>query len=115
MKYYELLYVLQPTMSEEDLNKFINEVGERIKAEGGEIFKNELWQKRNLAYPIKKFRQGYYVLVHYKAEPTVPKKIEDYLRIKEVVLRWINVNMLKKDMKQYQQAEAKKEDNGKSE
>jgi len=111
MRYYELLYVVQPHMSEEQLKEFMNVVAERIKTEGGEILKNELWQKRNLAYPIKKFKQGYYILVHYRAPATTPRKIEEFLRIKEDVLRFININMMKKDRKQYE-AKEKKEENG---
>ncbi|WP_025209194.1 30S ribosomal protein S6 [Hippea sp. KM1] len=111
MRYYELLYIVRPTMGEDELKAFINGVKERIEAEGGEILKNEVWQKRNLAYPIKKFKQGYYILVHYRSEAEVPKKIEEYLRIKEDVLRFLTTYMLKKDIKAYQ----KKEDDGKSE
>ena len=110
MNYYELLYVVQPHMSEEQLNEFIKAVAERIKNEGGEILKNELWQKRNLAYPIKKFKQGYYILVHYRAPSYTPKSIEEYLRIKEDILRFINVTMLKRDRKKYE-----KEEDGKPE
>jgi len=113
MRYYELLYVVQPHMSEEQLKEFMDTVAERIKNEGGEVLKNELWRKRNLAYPIKKFKQGYYILVHYRSPSQLPKKIEEYLRIKEDVLRFINTAMLKKDIKQYETK--KKEENGKSE
>ncbi len=114
MKYYELLYVVQPHLSEEQLKDFMDVVAERIKSEGGEVLKNELWQKRNLAYPIKKFKQGYYILTHYRAPSPVPRKIEEFLRIKEDVLRFINIAMMKKDIKQYE-AVQKKEEDGKSE
>ncbi len=110
MRYYELLYVVQPHMSEEQLKEFMNTVAERIKAEGGEILKNEVWQKRTLAYPIKKFKQGYYILVHYRSPVTAPKKIEEFLRIKEDILRFMNISMLKKDIKKYEVAEKKEQD-----
>ncbi|AEA34539.1 30S ribosomal protein S6 [Hippea maritima] len=112
MRYYELLYIVRPTMGEDELKAFIEGVAERIKAEGGEILKNEVWQKRSLAYPIKKFKQGYYILVHYKSEADTPKRIEEFLRLKEDVLRFITTYMLKKDIKVY---ENKKEEDGKSE
>ncbi len=111
MRYYELLYIVQPHMSDEQLKEFMSVVAEKIKSEGGEILKNELWQKRNLAYPIKKFKQGYYILVHYRAPAVTPKKIEEFLRIKEDILRFINIAMMKKDRKQYEALE-KKEENG---
>ncbi len=111
MRYYELLYVVQPQMSEEQLKEFMSAVAERIKTEGGDILKNEVWQKRTLAYPIKKFKQGYYILVHYRSTVETPKKIEEFLRIKEDILRFMNISMLKKDKKQYETTE-KKEQNG---
>ncbi len=111
MRYYELLYIVQPHMSDEQLKEFMSVVAEKIKSEGGKILKNELWQKRNLAYPIKKFKQGYYILVHYRAPAATPKKIEEFLRIKEDILRFINIAMMKKDRKQYEALE-KKEENG---
>ncbi len=114
MKYYELLYIVQPTLSEEDLKGIMGDIAGRIEKAGGKILKNEVWQKRNLAYPIKKFKQGYYVLVHYKAEANVPKEIEERMRIKEDILRFMTTNMLKKDMAAYekqQNQEAKDDGN----
>jgi len=111
MRYYELLYVVQPTFSDEELKGVMEEVAGYITREGGEILKNELWQKRNLAYPIKKFKQGYYILVHFRAEPPVPKKVEEKLRIKESVLRFIITNMLKKDIAHYTKAQEKQDGN----
>ncbi len=102
MNYYELLYIVQPTVSEEELKSVMDDIGERIGKAKGEILKNEVWQKRNLAYPIKKFKQGYYILVHYKAESQVPKIIEERLRIVENVLRFMHTNMLDKDIAKYQ-------------
>ncbi len=104
MRYYELLYVVVPTLSEDELKAVMEEVAGIISKEGGEILKNELWQKRTLAYPIKKFKQGYYILVHFSADPAVPKVVEEKLRIKENILRYMVTNMLKKDMAKYQKA-----------
>ncbi len=126
-RYYELLYVVIPTLSEDELKGVMEDVAGIITREDGEILKNELWQKRNLAYPIKKFKQGYYILVHFKAPPGVPRIVEEKLRIRENVLRYMVTNMLKKDMAKYQKQDAQKEnqpetgvtqkeeDNGKSE
>ena len=109
MKYYELLYIVQPTIAEEELKGIVNDIADRITKAGGEILKNEVWQKRNLAYPIKKFKQGYYVLVHYKAESAVPKGIEERMRIKEDILRFMTSNMLKKDIAAYEKQQTNKE------
>ena len=113
MNYYELLYIVQPALSEEDLKSVTDDIAGTIDKAGGELLKNEVWQKRKLAYPIKKFKQGYYVLVHYKAPSNVPKKLEEKMRIKEDILRFMTTNMLKKDIAGYQKVEeTEAKDNG---
>jgi small subunit ribosomal protein S6 len=102
MNYYELLYIVQPTSADEELKATMDDIAGRITKAGGEILRNEVWQKRNLAYPIKKFKQGYYVLVHYKSKSSLPKELEERLRIKEDVLRFMTTNMLKKDIAAYE-------------
>ncbi len=109
MKYYELLYIVQPTLAEEELKGIMSDIADRITKAGGEILKNEVWQKRSLAYPIKKFKQGYYVLVHYKSETNVPKEIEERIRIKEDILIFMTSNMLKKDITAYEKQQTSKE------
>ncbi len=116
MRYYELLYIVQPSLSEEELKNIMDDIASRITKSGGEILKNEVWQKRNLAYPIKKFKQGYYILVHYKSESNTPKIIEERMRIKEDILRFMTTNMLKKDIDAYNKQNVKEnqenKDNG---
>ncbi len=114
MNYYELLYIVRPTLSEEELKSITDDMASLITKSGGELLKNEVWQKRNLAYPIKKFKQGYYVLVHFKAQPSLPKILEEKMRIKEDILRFMTTTMLKKDIAGYQKQE-EKEENGESE
>ena len=118
MNYYELLYIVQPTIPEEELKGIMDDMASIITKSGGEILKNEIWQKRTLAYPIKKFKQGYYVLVHFKSEPGIPKVLEEKMRIKEDILRFMTTTMLKKDIASYQkkqEAQDTKQDNGESE
>ncbi len=117
MNYYELLYIVQPTLPDEELKGVMDDIALIITKSGGEIFKNEVWQKRTLAYPIKKFKQGYYVLVHFQSNPDTPKALEEKMRIKEDILRFMTTTMLKKDISSYQKQEKQEEteDNGKSE
>lgn len=115
MNYYELLYIVQPTLSEEDLKSVTDDIAQTITKANGELLKNEVWQKKKLAYPIKKFKQGYYVLVHYRAPSDTPKKLEERMRIKEDILRFMTTNMLKKDIVGYQkEQEQEAENNGES-
>ena len=47
---------------------------------------------RKLAYPINKKAEGYYVVVNFEAEPTLPKELDRRLRISDNVMRHIIVN-----------------------
>jgi len=119
MNYYELLYIVRPTVSDDDLKSIMGELSGEISELGGEVLKNDIWGKRNLAYPIKKFKQGNYVLVHYKSASNVPRPVEEKMRIKEDILRFMTTNMLKKDIISYQkkivQESQVSKDNGESE
>jgi small subunit ribosomal protein S6 len=47
---------------------------------------------RKLAYPIEKKTEGYYVVIEFQAEPTLPKELDRRLRISDNVMRHIIVN-----------------------
>ena len=52
----------------------------------------EKWGNRKLAYPIQKKNEGYYVVLPFEAEPTLPKELDRRLRISDLVMRHIIVN-----------------------
>ena len=69
MRDYEVLYILRPDMTEEEYTAAVEKFNALIQANGGEVVKTDIWGKRKLAYEIEKLREGYYVLVTFKAEP----------------------------------------------
>ena len=62
-----------------------------IDAEGkaGEV---DEWGVKKLAYPINKKPEGYYVVMQFEAEPTLPKELDRRLRISDFVMRHLIVN-----------------------
>ena len=60
-----------------------------IVSEGGEIENVDEWGKRRLAYPIQDFREGYYVLMNFKADPQLPSELERNYKITDEVIRYI--------------------------
>ena len=79
MRDYEVLYILRPDMSEEEYTAAVEKFNALIQANGGEVVKTDIWGKRKLAYEIEKLREGYYVLVTFKAEPELPQELETEL------------------------------------
>lgn len=93
MRDYEALYILHPELTEEDYAAAVEKFNALIQANGGEVVKTDIWGKRKLAYEIpyevKKLREGYYVLVTFKAGPELPQELERNFRIADSVLRYL--------------------------
>ncbi|HIU10758.1 MAG TPA: 30S ribosomal protein S6 [Candidatus Avidehalobacter gallistercoris] len=89
MRDYEAMYILRPEMAEEEYAAAVEKFNALIQANGGEVVKTDIWGKRRLAYEIEKLREGYYVLVTFKAEPELPQELERNFRIADSVLRYL--------------------------
>lgn len=91
MREYELIFIVHPELDEAAFNDVVNRVTGWISEDGGEISKTELWGKRLLAYPIRKQKEGQYVLLHTKMAPQAGAKLERNMRILEPVMRFLLV------------------------
>lgn len=96
MNRYELIYILDAAMEESARKELVKKFSQLIVSNGGEIEKVDEWGKRRLAYTIDYKNEGYYVLIHYKADSMVPREIERNLEISESVIRYLNVKILNK-------------------
>jgi small subunit ribosomal protein S6 len=93
MRHYETMIVVPPTVSESDLDNLIKGYEEELKNRHGA---NEAvvskWGKRNLAYPIQKFTEGYYVLCDYQSDKEdIIQSFESRLRVSETILRFLTI------------------------
>ncbi|WP_195574010.1 30S ribosomal protein S6 [Paenibacillus sp. 1001270B_150601_E10] len=91
MRKYELMYILRPDL-EQDVVTATVEKFQGVISNGGEITKHDVMGKRRLAYEIKKFRDGIYVLVNFTAEPAVVAEVDRQLKIADEVIRHLVVN-----------------------
>ena len=92
MRKYETIFILRSSIEEEKRVEAIEKFKSIISADG-EIERVEEWGNRKLAYEIEKLRDGYYVLVNFKANPTLPKELERNFKISDDVIRYIIVNL----------------------
>ncbi|MCL5411461.1 MAG: 30S ribosomal protein S6 [Patescibacteria group bacterium] len=88
---YELTLVTKATVSNEDLEKFIEEITKIITDGKGDVINIENWGKKQLAYEIEKQRSGVYTLFTFKSEPSILKAINKKLKISDQVLRYLTV------------------------
>ena len=90
---YELVFIISPEVDGEALNTTIDNLTQFITGKDGIISDIEPWGKRKLAYPIKHFVEGSYVLTRFKLKPTLSKEFEANLQISEEVLRHLLVRL----------------------
>lgn len=88
---YEIMFIVDPTLDDEMKEKTVKTVKEIISTEG-EVKNTEIWGLRKLEYPIEKKTEGYYAVIDFQAEPTLPKELDRRLRISDNVIRHLIVN-----------------------
>ena len=91
MTNYEVMFIIDPTLEDEKKDATVEAVKGVIAAEG-EVGNVDVMGMRKLAYPIQKKAEGYYVVIEFKAQPTLPKELDRRLRIADSVMRHIIVN-----------------------
>ena len=89
MNKYEALYVINANIEDEPRAELIERVSGIVTANGGTVEKVDEWGRRRLAYPINYQNEGYYVLMTFQSEPTLPRELERNLQITEQVIRYL--------------------------
>jgi small subunit ribosomal protein S6 len=84
---YELVYIVSPEITDEGLETRVNGMSQFITGKDGVIDGVDKWGKKKLAYPIKHFVEGNYVLTKFKMSPARCKELEANLRISEDIIR----------------------------
>jgi small subunit ribosomal protein S6 len=88
---YEIVYIFDPVMTEDQVNEKLEKFHKQITDAGGEITAVDHWGKRQLAYPINKKTSGYYVVVQFTAEATALPEMERRLKLDEELVRYLIV------------------------
>ena len=93
MPKYELMYIVGSHISDDEIPKAVGEVNKFIESSGGIVEKHEELGKKKLAYPIKKTRNGYYVVDNFSVPSEKINEIERKIRTSQNVIRHLVVNM----------------------
>ena len=89
MRNYEVVFIAHPDLDENALNDLVEKVKSWIADAGGTIAKVELWGKRQLAYIIRKQREGQYVFIKAQMNSSYCKELEHNFRFSEPILRFL--------------------------
>ena len=90
---YELMFIVRPDMTEEDLDKLIATLQAVVPPSGGTVKKVEKMGKRRLAYTVRRFHDGIYVLMVVEGGGPVIHELERRLRVTEPVIKFLTVRM----------------------
>jgi len=95
MRTYELMFVVDPRVADEDVVTMMQEYKQMISAGGSQVTKEENWGRRKLAYPIAKLNEGKYVLLGIESEggKTSLPEVEHRMRQNDKILRYLTVRI----------------------
>lgn len=83
---YEALYILDPSLSEEQIAALVEKFKAVVEA-NGTVTEVDEWGKRRLAYPINDEEEGVYTVINFTADPSFPAELDRVYKITEGVMR----------------------------
>jgi small subunit ribosomal protein S6 len=91
------MFIVRPDVAEEDSDKLIAGFSATVTGGGGVVKTVEKMGRRKLAYMVRKFNDGYYVLLTIEASGPVVLELERRLRVTEPVIKFITVRIDEED------------------
>jgi len=93
MRHYETIYIVDPNLSDEEYGEVIKKFNNLIEKQKGVIIKTDEWGSQKLAYRVKKFDKGSYVLVDYCGNPGLTAELERDLKLDSRIIKYQTVNL----------------------
>jgi len=90
---YELMFIVRPDMPEEEQDKLISTLETAVTTSGGQMKNVERMGKRHLAYSVRRFRDGIYVLLTVEGSGGLIHELERRLRVTEPVIKFLTVRI----------------------
>jgi len=93
MRNYEIIFIVRPDVTEEDVDKLIAQMEGVVASTGGKLEKVEKLGRRRLAYRVKKQREGLYVLFRLQGSGDTVKEFERRLKVIDTVIKYLSVRI----------------------
>jgi small subunit ribosomal protein S6 len=90
---YEVVFIAAPTLTSEELDGFINHIQTVVEGKNGKVVKVDNWGKKSFAYKIKRFREGYYVVLSIEGDGSAIAEAERRFRVTDYIIRFISVRI----------------------
>jgi small subunit ribosomal protein S6 len=90
---YELMFIVRPDMAEEDQDKLISTLETAVTSSGGQVKSVEKMGKRRLAYIVRRFHDGLFILLTFEGSGGLVHELERRLRVTEPVIKFLSVRI----------------------
>ena len=90
---YELMFIVRPDMVEEEQDKLISTLESVVSSSGGKVKSMERMGKRRLAYTVRRFHDGIYILLTVEGGGVLIHELERRLRVTEPVIKFLTVRI----------------------
>ena len=109
MRRYEVVFVLAPTMAEEEVDQLVDSYSTVAQEVGAEVVQVDKWGKRRLAFPVQKHHEGYYTVLTLEEEAAKSiTELERRFKVNDAVIRFLSVR-IDPELKRAEKFEAKHE------
>ena len=96
MNIYENIIILNASLTDEETEASAKKIKDLITNSGGEILKTDVWGRRKLANELKKQKKGFYVLLVFRSASALIRKLEDYYKVFDPVIKYMVIKLEKK-------------------
>ena len=103
---YELMYILRPDLSEDQVGESVDKYKNFLTEKGAENLEIQVKGKRRLAYPVGKYLDGIYVQMNYEADGSQNAPLERMMRLSEDAIRYLTIKRKKRAIIAEQNAKA---------
>ena len=94
MREYEAIFVLAPTLSEEQTQAIIDNLTQAAEERGAEVANVDRWGRRRLAFPVKKFTEGQYVIFTLLADTIdAVREMERRVKVSDSIIRFLTIRV----------------------
>ena len=94
MRTYDMLLIVDPRLTDEEVAQLGTRLQESLVSLGGEVVSSEDWGRRRLVFELRKQREGHYLLLQVRATPASVREYERQLKLNESVLRFLTTRVV---------------------
>ena len=92
MQLYESIFIVRPSLSDEDTSKLIDKL-KGVVEKSGTVLKFENWGKKKLAYEVKRERKGTFVYLNFQSKGDLISELERSYRLEDSIIKFLTVRM----------------------